>query len=86
MCLRRALSLLRRHPLQAEVTVSANFIFSLCISKCLTIFNKIAIQATAQMVVDKEAVGLSRVHVYESRCIMPLRDNCLFCSVRWLPC
>ena len=36
----------------------------------LTRFNKIAIQARAQMAADKEAVGLSRV----------LRDNCLFCS------
>ena len=32
----------------------------------------IAIQATAQMAADKEAVGLSRVHMYESRCILPL--------------
>ena len=29
-------------------------------------FNKIAIQATAQMAADKEDVGLSRVDVYES--------------------
>ena len=43
-------------------------------------FNKIAIQARAQMAADKEAVGLSRVHMYESKCILPLRDNCLFCS------
>ena len=31
-----------------------------------TRFNINAIQATAQMAVDKEAVGLSRVHMYES--------------------
>ena len=36
-----------------------------------TIFNKIAIQPTAQMAADKEAVGLSRVHMYESKCILP---------------
>ena len=42
--------------------------------------NQIAIQATAQMAADKEAVGLSSVHIYESKCILPLRDNCLFCS------
>ena len=30
----------------------------------LTRFNKIAIQATADMAADKEAVGLSRVHVH----------------------
>ena len=41
-------------------------------------FNKIAIQAKAQMAADKEAIGLSRVHVYKSMCI--LRDNCQFCS------
>ena len=46
----------------------------------LTRFNKIAIQARAQMAAVKEAVGLSRVHIYESKCILPLRDNCLFCS------
>ena len=34
-------------------------------------FNKIAIQARAQMAADKEAVGLSRVHMYESKCILP---------------
>ena len=44
------------------------------------IFNKIAIQAGAHMAADKEAVGLSRVHVYESKYIPPLRDNCLLCS------
>ena len=27
---------------------------------------------------DNEAVGLSRVHMYESMCILPLRDRCLF--------
>ena len=31
--------------------------------------------ATAQMAADKEAAGLSRVHMYESKCILPLRDN-----------
>ena len=40
----------------------------------LLIFNKIAIQEIAA---DKEAVGLSRVHMYESKCSLPLRDNCL---------
>ena len=35
-------------------------------------FNKISIQARAQMAADKEAVGLSRVHEYESKCNLPL--------------
>ena len=35
-------------------------------SPFLTRFNKIAIQATAQMATDKEAVSLSRVHMYLS--------------------
>ena len=38
----------------------------------ISLFNKIAIQATAQMAADKEAVSLSRVHMYESKCILPL--------------
>ena len=38
-------------------------------------FNKIAIQATAQMAADKEAISLSRVHMYESNCMLPLQDN-----------
>ena len=29
---------------------------------------------------DEEAVGLMRVHMYESKCIMPLRDNYLVFS------
>ena len=33
----------------------------------LTRFNTIVIQARAQMAADKEAVGLSRVHMYESK-------------------
>ena len=36
-----------------------------------TRFNINAIQATAQMAVDKEAVGLSRVHMYESSVSCP---------------
>ena len=39
----------------------------------LTRFKKIAIQATAQMAADKEAFGLSRVDMYESKCILPLK-------------
>ena len=38
------------------------FIKLLLLLLLLTIFNKIAIQATAHMAADKEAVGLSRVH------------------------
>ena len=45
----------------------------------LTRFNKSAIQAIAQkMAVDNEAVDLSRVHTYQYKCNLPLRDNCLF--------
>ena len=32
----------------------------------------IAIQATSQKAGDKEAICLSNVHMYESKCIMPL--------------
>ena len=39
----------------------------------LTRFNKIAIQAIAQMHADKKAFGLSRANMYESRCNLPLR-------------
>ena len=42
--------------------------------------NKIAIQTTAQMAADQETVGLSRVHMYESKRNLPSRDNCLFGS------
>ena len=42
-------------------------------------FNKIAVQAKAQMAADKEARVLSRVYMYESKCILPLRDDCLYC-------
>ena len=46
----------------------------------LTRFNEIAIQARVQMDAHKKAVGLSRVHMYESKCSLLLRDNRLFCS------
>ena len=48
----------------------------------LGLINKIAIQTRAQIAADKQAVGLSRVHMYESKCILPLRDTCLFCSYK----
>ena len=34
----------------------------------LTRFNKIAIQGTPQMAVDKEAISLSRVYSYDFKC------------------
>ena len=49
---------------------------TVCQHSYITRFNNIAIQARAQMATDKEAVGLSKVHMYESKCIMPLQDNC----------
>ena len=36
------------------------------------IFNKIAIQGAPQMAVDKEAISLSRVYSYYSKCNLPL--------------
>ena len=44
-------------------------------------FNKIAIQARAQMAADKEAVGLSRVHMYESKCILTRYLSILFLNI-----
>ena len=44
------------------------------IDRILIRFNKIAIQARAETAADKEAVGLSRVHMYESKCILPLNE------------
>ena len=40
--------------------------------KDLTKFNKIAIQGAPQMAVDKEAISLSRVYSYYSKCNLPL--------------
>ena len=37
----------------------------------LTRFNKIAIQGTPQMAVDKEAISLSRVYLYDSKYTCP---------------
>ena len=41
-------------------------------SDFLTRFNKIAIQGTPQMAVDKEAICLSRVYSYYPKCNFPL--------------
>ena len=41
-------------------------------NKILTRFNKIAIQGTPQMAVDKEAICLSRVYSYYFKCNLPL--------------
>ena len=38
----------------------------------LTRFNRIAIQGAPQMAVDKEAISLSRVYSYYSKCNIPL--------------
>ena len=48
------------------------------LKKDLTIFNKIAIQTRAEMAADKYVVGLSRLKMYESKCILSLPGNCLF--------
>ena len=50
----------------------------------LTRANKIAIQATAQMAADKEAVGLSRVNMCESKCIPSLRTTGMN-TISWQP-
>ena len=50
------------------------------LKKDLTIFNKIAIQTRAEMAADKYVVGLSRLQMYESKYILSLPGNCLFCS------
>ena len=44
----------------------------LCCEEDLTRFNKIAIQGAPQMAVDKEAIRLSRVYSYYSKCNLPL--------------
>ena len=41
------------------------------IEQDLTRLNKIAIQGTPQMAVDKEAISLSRVYSYDSKCTSP---------------
>ena len=41
------------------------------VSTYLTRFNKIAIQGTLQMAVDKEAISLSRVYSYDAKCTCP---------------
>ena len=38
----------------------------------LTRFNKIAIKGTPQMAVEKEAISLSKVYSYYSKCNLPL--------------
>ena len=42
--------------------------------------NQIAIHTTARMAADKEAVALPRVRMYAYKCILSIRDQCLFCS------
>ena len=49
-------------------------------SQYLTRFNNIVIEGTPQTAADKEAISLSRVKSYHSKCNPPLRDICLFCS------
>ena len=54
-------------------TIFQNGLFSRFLpSTYLTRFNKIAIQGAPQMAVDKEAISLSRVYSYYSKCNLPL--------------
>ena len=48
------------------------FISCVIIRIDLTRFNKIAIQGAPQMAVDKEAISLSRIYSYYSKCNLPL--------------
>ena len=43
-------------------------------------FNKIVIQGTPDMAVDKESIGLSTFHIYYSKCNLLLHIFCLLCS------
>ena len=45
-----------------------HLVFAILRESDLTRFNKIAIQGTPQMAVDKEAISLSRVYSYDFRC------------------
>ena len=51
----------------------------ICSGKLLMI-QHVLTQPTAYMAADKKAVGLSRIHMHESKCILPLGDNYLFSS------
>ena len=53
-------------------TLSGPKCFLVYIKDFLTRFNKIAIQGTPQMAVDKEAICLSRVYSYYPKCNFPL--------------
>ena len=58
-------------------TINCWFICTVCtynirLHTTLTRFNKIAIQGTPQMAVDKEAICLSRVYSYYFKCNLPL--------------
>ena len=61
--------------------------FMVFTNRSLTRFNKIAIQGTPQMAIDKEAISLSRVYSYDFKCTCrysmcnpPSLDTCLFYS------
>ena len=60
------------HTVQAFSAIS-KFVFLIAkVIVFLTRFNKIAIQGTPQMAVDKEAICLSRVYSYYPKCNFPL--------------
>ena len=54
-----------------------NYVFDIATegSKSVNLSNKIAIQATVQTAAGKEVVVLPRVHMYESKCNLPLRER-----------
>ena len=57
---------------RGDYTAACTIIYSVLESSYLTRFNKIAIQGAPQMVVDKEAISISRVYSYYSKCNLPL--------------
>ena len=80
-CLAFPTSLTVFNPTAEEIRRASNEYFHkygckceriLAISTYLTRFNKIAIQGTPRMAVDKEAISVSRVYSYYSKCNLTL--------------
>ena len=71
--------LFAEHYIHADSGLAIVYVIYQCSHTCacpgrfhLTRFNKIAIQGTPQMAVDKEAICLSRVYSYYPKCNFPL--------------
>ena len=71
------------HVARMLLTVLSNVTMIRLVLRSIFVVNKITVLATADIAVDKEAVGLSRVHMYESKQTYSIIERRHIAALTW---